>query len=294
MSQVTVEGSLWTGTTGRALRRHGHVYQLVAAYLITAPAGSLYGLYRLPLITLCDDTATSRDQALAILRTLADLRFAFYDTAAEWVWLVTMAGRQLAREGEVLSPTDKRVLGMHGWYATVPANPFLGPFFDYYAGMFHMVKRRDGAMPQLPVGTQQEALFELAPPKTAAMTRSVMEICERTFTWWWKHYPSFRKVGKQEAFRKWLQVRPVMDERRTAHAIQVLEHQKRSPAWLESGGRYIPHPKTYIHQGRMFDDIEESRLPSLSPDDADNFTALSKWEPPPDDDDGNKKLKRHR
>ncbi len=291
MSNLTlVEGTLWTGTTGRELRRLGHAYQVVAAYLITAPGKSLYGLYRLPMVVLCEHTNTATIEAHAILRSLADLRFAFYDVPSEWVWLVTMAGRQLSRDGEVLSPTDKRVLGMHGWYATCPVNPWLGPFFDYYSAMFHMTRRRTGDVPQLPAGTQQDALFELAPPRPAALSRSVYEICERTFAWWWKHYPSHRKVGKQEAFRKWLKVVPVMDEQRTARAIQVLEVQKRSAAWLESDGRYIPHPKTYIHQGRMFDDVEESRMPTLSPDDADIYTSLSKWEPPADDEP--KKLRK--
>ena len=278
MSNVTlVKGTLWTGTTGRELRRMGHAHQVVAAYLITAPGGSLYGLYRLPLIVLSEHTATTIEQAHAILRSLADLQFAFY--ADEWVWLPTMAMRQIAGD-DVLSVTDRRVLGLHGWYAALPENPFLGAFYDYYHATFYMPKRREGTMANVQIGTRQDALFELAPPKTSALNRSVYEICERTFAWWWKHYPGRRKIGKQEAFRKWLQVRPVMDEHRTARAIQVLEHQKRSADWLESNGRYIPHPKTYINQGRMFDEVDERRLPSLSPDDAENFTALSNWEPP--------------
>lgn len=283
MSNVTVvAGSLWTGTTGIELRRHGHAHQLLAAYLITAPAKSAYGLYRLPMVDLCEHTNLRTGDALPILRTLADLRFAFYDARAEWVWLVTMAKRQLSRDDMTLAHTDKRVLGMHAWYASIPSNPFLGPYFDYYGEMFHMPKRREGDMPQLPIGTGQDALFELAPPKQTAIERSIYEICERTFTWWWKHYP--RKVGKPEALRKWLKVRPLMDERRTAQAIKVLEYQKRTAAWIESDGRYIPHPKTYIHQGRMFDDIPANDMPTLSPDDADIYTSLSKWEPPPDDD----------
>lgn len=287
MSNVTlVESTLWTGATGQALRRLGHAYQVVGAYLITAPGKSIYGLYRLPMTALCEHAAIDREQALVILRTLADLKFAFYDIRVEWVWIVTMAWRQLSTNGVPLVVTDRRVQGMHAWYATVAANPYLGAFYDYYAAMFHMPKRREG----LPA--PENTLFDIVPAKPAAIERSTRAVLEKTFEMWWKRYPPHRKVGKAIALEKWCRVRPVMDEVRTMKAIETLERQKRTAEWLEQNGRFVPHPKTYIHQGRMFDEVADAGLPSLSPDDVQLFDAMSKLQPPPEDDNvGRKRLK---
>jgi len=72
------------------------------------------------------------------------------------------------------------------------------------------------------------------------------------FEKFWNAYPV--KKAKKAAFRSWKRVKkelPPLDE-----LIQIIEKQKRSEAWTRENGRFIPHPTTWLNQGRWEDEIE--------------------------------------
>lgn len=70
------------------------------------------------------------------------------------------------------------------------------------------------------------------------------------FLSFWSEYP--KKVGKGEAYKQWKRLRlSVSDMERVK---QALSWQKRSREWLESGGRFIPNPSTYLSQRRWEDE----------------------------------------
>lgn len=98
---------------------------------------------------------------------------------------------------------------------------------------------------------RQGDLFGRPPGHSAALA---------LFEQWWKHYP--RKVAKLQAERTWMQIRPLPDHAFTERAIDAIERQKRDPEFWSVGGRYIPHPSTWLSTGRYLD--EPMELPTLT------------------------------
>ena len=137
---------IWIGRTGKALR-HCLEGQIVACYLVSSPHDNLLGLYYLPLTYIANDTGLSPEQVHTGMKRAMDAGFCAYDTASEMVWVYNMARFQVA---EQLKDKDKRIFGVRAVYASLPHNPFLGPFFDRYAQAFQMDVRRDGTTLEAP------------------------------------------------------------------------------------------------------------------------------------------------
>lgn len=70
------------------------------------------------------------------------------------------------------------------------------------------------------------------------------------FDRFWRAYP--RKAGKDAALKAFEKRKPT--EAMLAEMIAALEIQKRSPQWHKEGGIYIPHPATWLNQGRWQDE----------------------------------------
>jgi hypothetical protein len=78
------------------------------------------------------------------------------------------------------------------------------------------------------------------------------------FDTFWDAYP--RKVGKDAARKAWSKLKP--SNELADRIIFAVDQQKRSPQWLKEGGQYIPHPVTWLNQGRWQD--EPMDVPQLS------------------------------
>jgi hypothetical protein len=76
---------------------------------------------------------------------------------------------------------------------------------------------------------------------------------ETDFAAFWAAYP--RRVGKDAA-------RKAFDRRRSDVTLEAvlaaLELQKASQQWQRDGGRYVPHPATWLNQGRWQDEVDTS------------------------------------
>lgn len=69
------------------------------------------------------------------------------------------------------------------------------------------------------------------------------------FAEFWTVYP--KKVGKDKALDAWNKKKPPLDA-----VLKALAWQIQSDAWRKEGGAYIPHPTTYLNQGRWKDEPE--------------------------------------
>jgi hypothetical protein len=72
------------------------------------------------------------------------------------------------------------------------------------------------------------------------------------FDEWYRNYP--RKVAKGAARKAWEKtekIRPPLEK-----MLKVLELQKKTEQWRSEGGKYIPHPATYLNQERWDDELE--------------------------------------
>lgn len=67
------------------------------------------------------------------------------------------------------------------------------------------------------------------------------------FEEFWKAYP--RKVGKTAARRVWDRDHPPLEQ-----VLAALAWQIHSDQWTKDGGEFIPHPATYLNQGRYLDE----------------------------------------
>ncbi|KXU52172.1 hypothetical protein HMPREF3037_00371 [Candidatus Stoquefichus sp. KLE1796] len=74
------------------------------------------------------------------------------------------------------------------------------------------------------------------------------------FDAFWKLYP--RKVNKKKAKDKFLKV--CKDEKTFNAIMRGLKKQMKSVEWQNDGGKYIPHPTTWLNGERWLDEIDES------------------------------------
>jgi len=70
------------------------------------------------------------------------------------------------------------------------------------------------------------------------------------FDEFWKAYP--RKIGKDAAWRAWQKRRP--DAELHTLMLRAIARQKTWPQWVKDGGQFIPHPSTWLNQGRWQDE----------------------------------------
>lgn len=66
----------------------------------------------------------------------------------------------------------------------------------------------------------------------------------------WSTYP--RKIGKQAAKNAW---RKAKGKPKVDIIIEVVNQQKQTEQWQKDNGQFIPHPATWINQGRWDDSL---------------------------------------
>lgn len=80
-----------------------------------------------------------------------------------------------------------------------------------------------------------------------AKKNKVDQFNESDFEIFYQAYP--RKVGKDKAREAWIKKKPPFDM-----VMQALQWQIQSNDWKRESGKYIPHPTTYLNQGRWQDE----------------------------------------
>lgn len=75
---------------------------------------------------------------------------------------------------------------------------------------------------------------------------------DRAFDMFWSAYP--RKIGKEKARTSF---KTAMKKATLETMLAAIEAQKQSDQWQRDGGQYIPHPSTWLNQGRWEDEVTE-------------------------------------
>jgi len=91
------------------------------------------------------------------------------------------------------------------------------------------------------------------------------------FDAFWAAYP--RKVGRGAALLLWQHLKP--DDALQARILAALAQQRASEQWLTEGGRFIPHPRTWLSQGRW--DDEPVQVPHLNETTVQTLAAGERW-----------------
>ncbi|MBD5417343.1 MAG: hypothetical protein HDR50_06730 [Desulfovibrio sp.] len=79
------------------------------------------------------------------------------------------------------------------------------------------------------------------------------------FEAFWQAYP--RKVGKDAAFKVWKRKEHELPP--PAELAAILARQCHCEQWQRDGGQYIPHPATWLNQGRWQDELAPEQAPVM-------------------------------
>ena len=79
------------------------------------------------------------------------------------------------------------------------------------------------------------------------------------FEKWWQEYP--KKKAKKAAFKAWQNAKDKPGLDKLVKAVQI---QRKSRDWNKENGRYIPHPATWLNQGR-WEDVQEQSAGQAEP-----------------------------
>jgi len=93
---------------------------------------------------------------------------------------------------------------------------------------------------------EAEAEAEADKKDPCSSTDSLFEV-------FWFNYP--KKVGKAAALKAWKKIK------KPAEVLEMIKstlpQQMESKQWLKENGQFIPHPATYLNQGRWEDEVDE-------------------------------------
>lgn len=85
-----------------------------------------------------------------------------------------------------------------------------------------------------------------AKPETETETETETEFCA-----FWNAYP--RKIGKKAALRAWKNAK---DRPALSVVLSAIERQRLTDGWSKNGGKFIPHPATWLNAGRWDDVVD--------------------------------------
>jgi hypothetical protein len=143
----TASAQLWIGRTGKLLRTRPKEARILQLYLITCPNANMYGLYYLPQTIAAEEMGLTPTELATAWAILTELDFAVFDDETQHVWVREMARHQMRTP---LKIGDQRVKGANEWYAALPRNPFLRPYYNHYQKDLHLENPRDYAEPTEP------------------------------------------------------------------------------------------------------------------------------------------------
>lgn len=104
-------------------------------------------------------------------------------------------------------------------------------------------------------GLQGGAAIAIAPEPSITISEPSTYVCRHDgFDAFWSAYP--KKVAKPKAMSAWKAAR--LTEDHLPAILQAIARSKQSDQWRKDGGKFIPHPATWINGRRWEDDAGQS------------------------------------
>lgn len=271
----TVKDTIFTGGTGRELRRHPAEVRELQFWLTCGPDRDPFGIFIAEPESIAPRIGRTAASIRKSLDTLVALEFCKWDPASQYVWVVEMAHHQFQTP---LKAVDFRCTTARKWYAAVTRNPFLGPWFDRYVDDFHLqkdphaVERRDHAPSQGAGEGASDApnsdlsgLFDLQGEEgktgqlvTGPDTPLRGAELETAFAQLWKVYPN--AVERKEARAVFAKAKPT--PALVALMLAAVEAQKGGRAWNQG---FIPKLANWLEKQRWMDKIEPAhKTPTMT------------------------------
>src|SRR3990167_2411876 len=234
----TIDTKFWTDQKIRKLSPHD---KLLLLYLITNRHTHVSGLYVLPVVLIIHETELAAVAVSGGLHRLETAEVIRYDPENEVVWVVNML--------EYQGRGQKIVKAVEYHLASLDSEGLIAAFLQHYHtwGIKYSSDRVSKPHPSRP-----------SPVPVPVLKKGVQG--ETGFTAFWTAYP--RKTKRQDAAVAWRRLAP--DPALVETILAALARHARSDQWTRDGGRFIPHPSTWLHGKRWEDvlDVEPSRRAS--------------------------------
>ena len=127
-------------------------------------------------------------------------------------------------------------------------------------------KRKAGRLGGLEAKPKQKSSSRARPPAhssssstsssttTTPLKTPISQVGDETngFNRFWLIYP--RRIGKANALKAWTKIKP--SQELTSKILESVLAMKESRQWRNDGGKYIPHPATWLNRGGWDDEPE--------------------------------------
>jgi len=206
------------------------IEKLLFIYAITSPYLGLTGIYEVPLKYVAFETGLDKDMVVKIFNRFEQEGKVIYRNG--WLCVVKYPKYQKFSGEKLLIAVENEI-------SRVPKD-ILDIFIDYgYPIDTLSIPSRD---------RERERDKEMDIKKSKSQPSNLPDY-SNDFSNFWDAYP--RKVGKANAEKVWKKYQPPL-----AEVLAAIEAQKQSDQWSRDGGKFIPHPTTWLNGKRWEDEVE--------------------------------------
>lgn len=234
----TICTQLWTDKKVQRLTVQG---KLLFVYLITNPHTHLSGIYYLPQELMRKETGLSDTLCHTLLDTLSKEERAHYDQETSTVFVVNMF------EYQGKGPKNEKSAAKQ--LETLHHTRLIALFLERYPGVKPFCSDTLSIPYRYPIPSCPSVPVPVLLTSSAPKTNLKSNGYTNEFEQFWRAYP--KRIGKKKAYSAW---KKATDRPEMAQVIRRIEESKRTEQWMKENGQFIPHPSTWINEGRWDDE----------------------------------------
>ena len=121
------------------------------------------------------------------------------------------------------------------------------------------MKSDESKCPRNPIQSNTNTIQSESESKTRPQARETVKDEDLAFAAFWELYPN--KVAKQDALKAWKKLKP--DSELLVKIMAGLRKWIDSDEWKRDGGRFIPHPSTWINGRRWEDEVRKGQVSAV-------------------------------
>lgn len=207
--------------------------KLLFLYFLTNPLTDICGIYEIQLRRVAFDTGIDKEMILKIIDRFSQNKKVYYLDG--WIYVKNFSKHQ--------SVNDSIQKGIVRSLETVPKE------------ILSKIKQIETDCPRVGGASALPTLT----PTPIPILKPTPKRQNGDFETFWKTYP--RKVSKKTAEKAWNKID--MDENVFQAVMTALNKYKACEQWTKDGGKFIPHPATWLNQERWNDEIISSLPPEF-------------------------------
>ena len=212
----------------------------LAMYLITSPHSTIAGAFRLPDGYVCEDMQWTQEWVCEGFKELLAKGYAYRCETTKWVWIC-----KHFEWNQPENPNQRKAAAKVA--ESIPAECVWKLDFMRVCGDF-LTSDGDGK------ANPSETVIEPFPNQKQKQKQKQdipsSPIGADLFGEFWKAYP--KKVGKDAARKAFAKRKP--SKALCADMVAAIAEQSQTDAWQKNGGQFIPHPSTWLNEGRWQDE----------------------------------------